>query len=202
MSRNPSFSMVIWILAIGFVLFFVFRVLPDLHAPTPSHDSGLPDYSEYFPLESVDTADTVDYFPISEEEWTQWTNGLIHFKIDVTVPTSHSWLKHGVEDAKNALRCVTENGVSTVIGEHSNRTLHLLCQDAEGNQYVVVINELKRSTDPYKNTHSFLNTAFRLKQEYGETIEDYVRRMTKTEPRRGNVLRMRFDPQDIYFMPY
>lgn len=200
MRQSGGISLVKWIIGLTIVVIFVLGVLPNLSF-TPPQDADLPDYSSYFPLHSTNTNDSVEYVPITDEEWREWMNGIIKFRVDVTVPTSHAWLRHGEQDAKNALKCVTENGVSVVLGEFSNRNLHLLCTDREGNEYVVVINELKRSKDPYKNTHSYLNTAFRLKKEYGENIEDYVDRMTN-RVKRAKLVPMRFLPEEIYFMPY
>ncbi len=139
------------------------------------------------------------YISFSDAEWNSWMNGVAQYNVDVKVRNSHAWQRHGDEQVTAALRCLNENGTKFVISENDTRNLHLLCEDDEGNQFVVIIKKIKKSIDVFKNATSELVTAFKL--EHGATLGSYIQNEVITFSK-GIVVKLNFLPGEIFFMPY
>jgi hypothetical protein len=86
-----------------------------------------------------------------------------------------------------------------VLSQKDNGNLHLLTKDDRGNEYVVVINRVTKSLDPYKNNTSALNTAWKLKD--GATIGSYFQEQV-VNGQRCILVRLKFDPGELFFTPH
>ncbi len=147
----------------------------------------------------VGTLPQKQYVSLSDTEWNNWMNGVVQYNVDVKVTSSHAWQRHGDKQVTAALRCLNENGTKFVISENHTRNLHLLCEDKDGNQFVVIIKKIKRSIDAFKNSTSELVTAFKL--EHGATLGSYIQNEVISFSK-GIVVKLNFLPGEIFFMPY
>ncbi len=163
-----------YVLAIGIVLFAVILVV-NLMGLVPHRSS------------------------FSAAEWSDWMNGVTAYNVDVRIPSGHAWQRHGSEQVTEALRCVNENGTKFIISENFTRNLHLLCEDKEGNQFVVIITKIAKSIDKFRNATAELVTAFKL--EHGATLGSYIQNEVITYSK-GIVVKLNFRAGEIFFMPY
>lgn len=135
----------------------------------------------------------------TQAEWNDWMGGVTQYNVDVKVTSSHAWQRHGDDQVTAALRCINENGTKFVISENDTRNLHLLCEDKDGNQFVVIIRKIKKSIDTFKNATSELVTAFKL--EHGASLGSYIQNEVITFSK-GIVVKLNFLPGEVFFMPY
>lgn len=125
-----------------------------------------------------------------------WVNGLhaTGYNVDVKVGT-HAWQRHG-EDATAAIRCLTNNGTTSVLSEKNSRNLHLICVDPNtGSAYVAVIERIQRFSDTLQNASSRLITAFKLTDV---TVEQYITWETQIK---CIVVRLAFSAGELFFKP-
>ena len=149
---------------------------------------------------------TIDF---TDEEWNSWMNQgaerTAQFNVDVYIPDSHAALTHGAEEMNAALRCVQQNGTVGVLSSTHNRRLQLLCVDPETKrEFVVIIEQLKRSVDAFKNTTSQLVTAFELKVE-GQWLNTNIASYIHSEvnlARTSILVRLAWKAGEIFFSPY
>lgn len=116
------------------------------------------------------------------------------YNVDVKV-TAHGWERHGAE-ATEAIRCLTNNGTTTVLSEKNSRNLHLICIDPNtGNAYVAIIERIRKYSDSMQNATSRLITAFKLTNV---TVEQYVTWETTVK---SIVVRVAFKAGELFFTP-
>ncbi len=140
------------------------------------------------------------YRDFTQDEWQAWVDGYVQYNVDVKVPNSHAWQRHGDDQVSKALRCVNEFGTQAVISMNADRRLNLLCLNPETKEeFVVVIEKIQKAKDQFSNATSRLVTAFRL--EHGSNIGSYIQNEVITGGK-GMLVRLKFSPGEIFFMPY
>jgi hypothetical protein len=133
---------------------------------------------------------------MTEAETEQWMDSLraAGYNVDVQV-TAHAWDRHNTE-ATNAIRCLTNNGTSTILSEKGSRNLHLICIDPKtGEAWVVIIERIRRYADTLQNATSRLITAFKLTDV---TVEQYITWETTVK---SIVIRLSFKAGELFFKP-
>lgn len=183
-----SKKLVSWIIGLVMVVVFSIGILPNVDFSTTPPQAV--EVSGYYEQTS---------FPLTDIEWNDWMEGITQYNVDVFIPDSHAWQRHGDSMVNQALRCVEDNGIDIIISEDFSRRLHLLCDDGQGNQYVIIIEKIRKSTSQYRNAQSTLNTAFKL--EHGANIGSYLENELM-KAKIGRLVNLRFGQGEVKFMPY